>query len=189
MPEKTRQSSEGQGGSNWHLKDIQKLIDLVVDRQLTEFEIEGGGFRIRIRRGESHALASPSAQAVLPGALAAGAALSPVASPNPSAPASGSREPEQLPEPSSSDSAEGLYIIKSPIVGTFYRSPSPNAEAFVKPGDEVRVGQVLCIIEAMKLMNEIESEVNGEVVRIYVESGQPVEYSQSLFAIKPSHKK
>jgi acetyl-CoA carboxylase biotin carboxyl carrier protein len=74
-------------------------------------------------------------------------------------------------------------------VGTFYRSPSPNAEAFVKPGDEVRVGQVLCIIEAMKLMNEIESEVNGEIVRIYVEGGQPVEYSQSLFAIKPSHKK
>lgn len=174
MPEKTRQGTDDQG-QNWRLKDIQKLIDLVVDRELTEFEIERDGFRIRIRRGESQAVASPSAQTVLPGALAAAASM----------PA----QPEQPPEPTSSDSAEGLYIIKSPIVGTFYRSPSPNAEPFVKPGDEVKVGQVLCIIEAMKLMNEIESEVNGEIVRIYVEGGQPVEYSQSLFAIKPSHKK
>ncbi|HXJ93318.1 MAG TPA: acetyl-CoA carboxylase biotin carboxyl carrier protein [Terriglobia bacterium] len=188
MPEKTRQGTDDQG-REWRLKDIQKLIDLVVDRQLTEFEIERDGFRIRIRRGESQAVPLPSAQAVLPVALATGAAVLPAAATNPAVGTSASTEPEQPSEPSSSDSAEGLYIIKSPIVGTFYRSPSPNGEPFVKPGDEVRVGQVLCIIEAMKLMNEIESEVNGEIVRIYVESGQPVEYSQSLFAIKPSHKK
>jgi acetyl-CoA carboxylase biotin carboxyl carrier protein len=84
---------------------------------------------------------------------------------------------------------EGLHIIKSPIVGTFYGSPAPNALPFVKLGDVVRVGQVLCIIEAMKLMNEIESEAAGEIVRTYVESGQPVEYGQSLFAIKLSLKK
>ena len=188
MPEKTRQGTDDQG-RNWRLKDIQKLIDLVVDRQLTEFEIERDGFRVRIRRGESQAVVSPPAQAVLPVTLAASAAVLPAAAANPTAAASTPAESEQLPELSSSDSAEGLYIIKSPIVGTFYRSPSPNAEPFVEPGDEVRVGQVLCIIEAMKLMNEIESEVSGEIVRIYVESGQPVEYSQSLFAIKPSHKK
>ena len=188
MPEKTRQGTDDQG-RNWTLKDIRKLIDLVVDRQLTEFEIESDGFRIRIRRGESQAVASPPAQAVLPAAPGAGAAVLPAAAANPATAASTPAEPVQHPEPSSSDSAEGLYIIKSPIVGTFYRSPSPNAEPFVKPGDEVRVGQVLCIIEAMKLMNEIESEVNGEIIRVYVESGQPVEYSQSLFAIKPSHKK
>ena len=87
------------------------------------------------------------------------------------------------------ESTEDLYIIKSPIVGTFYNAPSPNAPPFVKLGDVVQVGQALCIIEAMKLMNDIESEAAGEIVRIYVENGQPVEYGQSLFAIKPSHKK
>jgi acetyl-CoA carboxylase biotin carboxyl carrier protein len=80
-------------------------------------------------------------------------------------------------------------VVKSPIVGTFYSSPSPSAPPFVKVGDEVQVGQPLCIIEAMKLMNEIESDAAGEIVRIYVENGQPVEYGQSLFAIKPSRKK
>jgi acetyl-CoA carboxylase biotin carboxyl carrier protein len=87
------------------------------------------------------------------------------------------------------ESSEEVHIIKSPIVGTFYSSPAPNAPPFVEVGDAVQVGQPLCIIEAMKLMNEIESEVAGEVVRAYVENGQPVEYGQSLFAIKPSHKK
>ena len=81
------------------------------------------------------------------------------------------------------------HVVKSPIVGTFYRAGSPTARAFVEVGDRVKIGQVLCIIEAMKLMNEIESEVAGEVVRAYLENGQPVEYGQSLFAIKPSHKK
>jgi acetyl-CoA carboxylase biotin carboxyl carrier protein len=84
------------------------------------------------------------------------------------------------------ESAEGQFIMKSPIVGTFYAAPNPNAEPFAKVGDVVEVGQVLCIIEAMKLMNELESEVAGKVVRVYVENGQPVEYGQSLFAIEPS---
>ena len=79
--------------------------------------------------------------------------------------------------------------MKSPIVGTFYAAPAPNAPPFANVGDVVQLGQVLCIIEAMKLMNELESEVAGEIVRIYVETGQPVEYGQSLFAIKPSRKK
>jgi acetyl-CoA carboxylase biotin carboxyl carrier protein len=82
-----------------------------------------------------------------------------------------------------------MITIASPIVGTFYRSPSPDADPYVEEGDYVRKGQVLCIVEAMKLMNEIESEVAGEIVRIYIENGQPVEYGQSLFAIKPSHKR
>src|SRR5208283_401345 len=87
------------------------------------------------------------------------------------------------------DSTEGLVIIKSPIVGTFYSSPSPNAPAFVKVGDTVQVGQVICIIEAMKLMNELEAEQAGQIVRTYVENGQPVEYGQSLFALEPARKK
>jgi acetyl-CoA carboxylase biotin carboxyl carrier protein len=85
--------------------------------------------------------------------------------------------------------AEDLQIIKSPIVGTFYEAPSPGAEPFVEVGDHVTLGQVLCIIEAMKLMNEIESDAAGEIIRIYVENGQPVEYGESLFALRPSRKK
>jgi len=84
---------------------------------------------------------------------------------------------------------EALHEVKSPIVGTFYESPSPGAPTFVKPGDQVEVGQVLCIVEAMKLMNEIESDVSGEVLRVFVDNGQPVEYGQPLFGIRPSRKK
>ncbi len=84
---------------------------------------------------------------------------------------------------------EDIHVVKSPIVGTFYASPRPDAPPFIKLGDAVAVGQVLCIIEAMKLMNEIEADVAGEVVRIYVESAQPVEYGESLFAIRPAKKK
>jgi acetyl-CoA carboxylase biotin carboxyl carrier protein len=174
-----RKSAEGAWGV-----DIENLIDLLVDRQITEFEMEKGGFRIRIKRGET-----PSAMVTAPPA------------PVQSIPVTMEPAPVTLPsvEPAHSsavapadtvaDSTEGLHIIKSPIVGTFYAAPSPNSPPFVKLGDVVQVGQVLCIVEAMKLMNEIESEAAGELVRIYVESGQPVEYGQSLFAIKPHHKK
>ena len=86
-------------------------------------------------------------------------------------------------------SKEDLHLIKSPIVGTFYGAPSPGAEAFVKVGSHVESGQTLCIVEAMKLMNEIESDASGEVIRVYVENGQPVEYGQPLFGIRPSRKK
>jgi acetyl-CoA carboxylase biotin carboxyl carrier protein len=85
--------------------------------------------------------------------------------------------------------SEDLHLIKSPIVGTFYGAPSPGAEAFVKVGSHVESGQTLCIVEAMKLMNEIESDASGEVIRVYVENGQPVEYGQPLFGIRPSRKK
>src|SRR6266568_3480936 len=86
-------------------------------------------------------------------------------------------------------SSEDLHLVKSPIVGTFYESPSPGAEAFVKVGAHIETGQALCIVEAMKLMNEIESDVSGEVIRIFVENGQPVEYGQPLFGIRPTRKK
>ena len=195
MPEKNRQAAGG-GETDWRLKDIERLIDLLVERKISEFEMEKDGFRIRIRQGGNHteATAATTTPTVLPvpvpvaapiqaAATAAALAPAPAASPPDESAAAG-----EAAEPAT-ESAEGLYIIKSPIVGTFYRSPSPNAEVFVERGDVVRVGQVLCIIEAMKLMNEIQSEVNGEVVRVYVESGQPVEYGQSLFAIKPSRTK
>ncbi len=159
------------------MKEIQDLIDVLVEREITEFEMEKEGVRVRIKRGESHS--SNPGRAVASPPLAPPAPVDSAEVPAPVAP---------LAE-GASETPEDLFVIKSPIVGTFFASPSPNSPAFVKPGDEVEIGQVLCIIEAMKLMNEIESEVAGEVVRIYVENGQPVEYGQSLFAIRPSHKK
>ncbi len=167
---------------SWDLKDIERLIDLLIERQITEFEMERGGVRVRIKRGDP-----PGANSAAPAATAFSASWPPP--PTPAAPAAAPVPPAPPPAESAAESLEGLHLIKSPIVGTYYASPAPNAPPFVKPGDVVEVGQVLCIIEAMKLMNDIESEVAGEVVRAYVESGQPVEYGQSLFAIKPSHKK
>jgi acetyl-CoA carboxylase biotin carboxyl carrier protein len=161
----------------WSLKDIEQLLDLLVAREISEFEMEKDGLRLRVKRSlVQEPAASPASSAQYAGP--------PILASSP-APAKTSTATESPPaEPS-----EDLYLIKSPMVGTFYNAPSPNAPPFVKPGDVVQIGQVLCIIEAMKLMNEIESEVAGEIVRIYVENGQPVEYGQSLFAIKPSHKK
>ncbi len=170
---------------SWNLKEIELLLDVLVDRGINEFELEQNGLRLRIRRGggfeSAHAGGIFSASALAP--MAGQAVLNPLpahiensSSANPSV--------EAPPE-----TQEDLYLIKSPIVGTFYASPAPSAPPFVKAGDVVQAGQVLCIIEAMKLMNEIEAEIAGEIIRVYVENGQPVEYGQSLFALRPAHKK
>jgi len=179
-------SRSGEGTEKvWGLKEIEKLIDVLIDRQVTEFEMEQNGAKIRVMRGNHPVSNSVAPEGCLsvPGAPT----LSPAnASPSPPAP-----EPLPVAEPltAETESTEDLHIMKSPIVGTFYAAPAPDAPPFAKVGDVVQLGQVLCIIEAMKLMNELECEVAGEIVRIYVESGQPVEYGQSLFAIKPSRKK
>lgn len=164
------------------LDQLRQILDLVREHDLAEFEVEHNGLRLKIRKDASGApvVAVPAAPALPSGAAA------PV--PPPPAPAAASAPAAAYAE-SSSDIEIELAVVKSPIVGTFYRSPEPGAASFVDIGSTVKKGQVLCIIEAMKLMNEIESEVNGEVVRVYAENGQPVEYGQSLFAIKPSHKK
>jgi acetyl-CoA carboxylase biotin carboxyl carrier protein len=178
MPRKRPTRTEKPSKPGFDLKEVEGLIDLLIDRKIVEFEMKKAGTKIRIVRaggGSMPAVSYGPPSEMLPPAAAS------VAN-NPSA------TPAQTEAPAA-ESTEGLYLIKSPIVGTFYGSPAPNAPAFVKLGDVVHVGQVLCIIEAMKLMNEIESEVAGEVVRIYVENGQPVECGQSLFAINPSHKK
>jgi acetyl-CoA carboxylase biotin carboxyl carrier protein len=179
MPGKsTSRGAEGSGGA-WNLKEICELIDVLIEREISEFEMEKGGVRIRIKRGNTAVeSANPSASASnLPPAWA-----SPPPLPNPP-PTAAAAPVEAAP----AETLEDVHIIKSPIVGTFYSAPSPSAPPFVNVGDVVQVGQPLCIIEAMKLMNEIESEVAGEIVRIYVENGQPVEYGQSLFAIRPSY--
>jgi acetyl-CoA carboxylase biotin carboxyl carrier protein len=171
----------------WGLKEIEQLIDVLIDRQVTEFEMEQNGAKIRVKR-ENSPLPNPGA-----GEAYAADPVAPPLSPLPAAPPIPAPEPLPAGEPltaeAPAESTEDLYIMKSPIVGTFYATPAPNAPPFVQVGDVVQLGQILCIIEAMKLMNELEAEVAGEIVRIYVESGQPVEYGQSLFAIKPSRGK
>jgi acetyl-CoA carboxylase biotin carboxyl carrier protein len=166
------------------------LLDLLARKEITEFEMEQQGVKIRVRRGNAHPLNAGTTNGYVhaPG-------CAPVAAAQPPAPVIpvATAPPTPSPAPAGSepagDSTEGLFVMKSPIVGTFYSAPAPNAPPFVKVGDTVQIGQVICIIEAMKLMNELEAEVAGQIVRTYVENGQPVEYGQSLFAIEPARKK
>jgi acetyl-CoA carboxylase biotin carboxyl carrier protein len=153
-------------------KEIKELIDLVAEKNLSGVEIERSGFRLRIEghRGESNG-GSPVYYAALPAAPAA--ALPPAAGAESPAPSGERAEPEDT-----------LHYIVSPIVGTFYRAASPESDPFVSPGDRVEKNKILCIIEAMKLMNEIESDVAGEIVKVFPQNGQPVEYGEKLFAIR-----
>lgn len=147
-----------------NLKELKEIIDIVTSKEsIEELELEKSGLRLRIRR------ASNSGPTV--SAAAAAPALA-VSAPTP-----------QVPAPQETE--EELFYIKSPIVGTFYKAASPTSEPFVSIGDFVEKGSVVCIIEAMKLMNEIESDVAGEIVTTLVENGQPVEYGEKLFAIRP----
>jgi len=149
-------------------KEIKDLIDLVAERGLSALEVEQTGFRIRIE-----------------GARAAGNGTAPasesLASPAPLPAGSSGVAAAALP---SAQEQEGLHVITSPIVGTFYRAPSPEADPFAEVGQKVSKGKILCIIESMKLMNEIESDVEGEIVEVFPRSGQPVEYGEKLFAIR-----
>ncbi|HKH99906.1 MAG TPA: acetyl-CoA carboxylase biotin carboxyl carrier protein [Candidatus Sulfotelmatobacter sp.] len=158
-------------------KELKELIEFLIEKDIAEFELERGDVKVRIKRagehGVVHAHGEPRYFAVPPAPGFQEAA--PVAAP-PAAAAVPAAEP--APE-------EGLHIVKSPIVGTFYEAPSPGAPPFVKAGDSVEVGQVLCIVEAMKLLNEIESDVAGEIVKKLATNGQPIEYGQELFVIRP----
>ena len=154
------------------LDEIKQLIEFIKGQELTEFELEQDGFKIRIKSGPGHVAAIPPLSASMP---MMAPQMAPVAAA--SAPAAA---------PAVEDDGGELCIMKSPIVGTFYRAAEPGAKDFVSVGDTVRKGQVLCIIEAMKLMNEIDSEYDGEVTSIYIENGQAVQYGERLFAIKPS---
>jgi acetyl-CoA carboxylase biotin carboxyl carrier protein len=160
-----------------NLDDVREILALMRENGLSEFEIEREGLKLRLRK-ESVApvAATPAPAGGARPAVADGPALSTEAS-GAAAEASGQ----------ASQAAEAeieLAVVKSPIVGTFYRSSEPSAPSFVEIGDTVKKGQVLCIIEAMKLMNEIDSEYDGEIVNIYVENGQPVQYGERLFAIR-----
>lgn len=157
-------------------KELKELIDLLVEKEITEFELERGDVKIRVKRGSETVIVSPEARVASPVFLPPESAVQSGAAP---VPASTPLTPKEKSEDA------GLHIVKSPIVGTFYESPSPGSPPFVKPGDTVEPGTVLCIVEAMKLMNEIESDVAGEVVKRLVSNNQPIEYGQPLFAIRP----
>ena len=175
-----KKSARGSEGSErWELKDIERLIDLLIDREISEFEMEKDGLKVRILRRNAAGTLS---------AHPASGHANPVSAPTgeEAQPAPVHHHEKALKEPAAEETADGFHILKSPIVGTYYASPSPETPPFVKVGDIVHAGQVLCIVEAMKLINEIEAEVAGEIVRVYIESGQPVEYGQPLFAIKPT---
>ena len=163
-----------------NMDELRELIQLIRENDFSEFELEREGYRVRFRRGleavtetggsDSTSSTQSTTLSTTTGAEARGSTPAPA---HPGAKAQTAASEDQ-----------DLYIIPSPIVGTFYRSPSPTAESFVRIGSSVEPDTVVCIIEAMKLMNEIQAEATGEVAKIYVENGQPVEYGQPLFGIK-----
>ena len=176
---KRRRAKAAATDASVNMGELREIIELIRENDFTEFELEREGFRVRFRRGvePESAEAMNTAQAT---ATATGAAKSGAAEATPSGVPS---HPGAKAETAASEDQD-LHIITSPIVGTFYRAASPNAESFVKIGSRVESETVVCIIEAMKLMNEIQAETSGEVAKIYVENGQPVEYGQPLFGIK-----
>jgi acetyl-CoA carboxylase biotin carboxyl carrier protein len=176
---KPSKSSSADAFASPEIQQIEQLLRFMTEHNLEEFEYANGELKIRLKKPSVGAAAMPRPLAVPEIIVAsAGNSSQPVAAPAATAPAlEGGR------------SSEELHLVKSPIVGTYYESPSPGAEPFVKIGGYVETGQTLCIVEAMKLMNEIESDSSGEVLRIFVENGQPVEYGQPLFGIRPSRKK
>jgi acetyl-CoA carboxylase biotin carboxyl carrier protein len=155
------------------IEDIERILELVRQHELVEFEIErGDGWKLRLRK------ASTTFQVLPPQMQPAPMAVTPMVAPPAPAPIAAA------PSPAAEETALELAVVKSPIVGTFYRSAEPGAAPFVEVGQHVKKDEVLCIIEAMKLMNEITSEYDGEIVSVYVENGKPVQYGERLFAIK-----
>ncbi|HTW49892.1 MAG TPA: acetyl-CoA carboxylase biotin carboxyl carrier protein [Acidobacteriaceae bacterium] len=163
------------------MKELQELVEFLKQNKIGEFDLERGDLKVRIKfeqecgadvAGLARLLAAQPAATTAPGVIPAVHAESTPRAAEPAAEA---------------EDDASLHIVKSPIVGTFYESPSPGSPAFVKIGDHVENGQVLCIVEAMKLMNEIESDGAGEIVKRLVQNGQPVEYGQALFALRPLH--
>ena len=155
--------------------EITKILDMMREHELSEFELERENFKIRLRKhGGGHWVAATSPP------------LMPAAPPAPGMPAGGTLPSTGAPVFAAADEEMELAVVKSPIVGTFYRASEPGAQPYAEVGDTVKKGQVLCIIEAMKLMNEINAEIDGEVVKVYVENGHAVQYGERLFAIKPA---
>jgi len=157
------------------MKDLRELVEFLKEHQVAEFDLDRGDTKIRLKFSQP---AAPSAGIADIAKLVTAAPVVQAAAPAPATAA------QAAPPAPPADPEAGLHIVKSPIVGTFYGSPSPGAPAFVSPGDHVEKGQVICIVEAMKLMNEIESDASGEVVKCFISNGQPIEFGQPLFSIR-----
>jgi len=155
--------------------EIKQILDMMREHDIAEFELERDNVKLRLRKSAAGQWTPAPAPTHPQNAV-----------PIPAAPQAATGGADGAPVLASADEALDLAVIKSPIVGTFYRAPEPGAKSFAEVGDTVRKGQVLCIIEAMKLMNEINAECDGEIMKCYVENGQPVQYGERLFAIKPS---
>ncbi len=165
-------------------EEICELIRLVGSSGIASVEIERSGSRLRIEGVPRAAAAGGAAAPAVASVPVAAVAPQPAVMPAPAA--GGAAEAGPSPETAAQEAEETLHFVTSPIVGTFYRAPNPDADPYVKVGDFVEKGQVLCIVEAMKLMNEIESDVSGTIVKVYPENAQPVEFGERLFAIKPA---
>ena len=159
-------------------KELKELIEFLIEKDIAEFELERGDVKVKVKRAGQTTVVHTHGEVAYPA--------------YPSVPVTEIRQNQGAgapvappPAPSVPTPEENLHIVKSPIVGTLYEAPSPGAPPFVKVGDTVEVGQVLCIVEAMKLLNEIESDVAGEIVKKLGSNGQPIEYGQELFAIRP----
>jgi acetyl-CoA carboxylase biotin carboxyl carrier protein len=161
------------------IDDLKQLIEFLKEYQISEFDLDRGDLKIRLKFNQQAA-----AQAGL-GELARLLSTAPQSA-APATPATAQSVASSAPAAAQGDSEAGLHIVKSPIVGTYYGSPSPGAAPFVGPGDRVEKGQVICIVEAMKLMNEIESDASGEIVKCLVSNGQPIEFGQPLFSVRLS---
>jgi acetyl-CoA carboxylase biotin carboxyl carrier protein len=161
-------------------KELKELIEFLIEKDIAEFELERGDVKVKIKRAAEPApMPLPDSRYFAVQTAAPGMPAPPLASGRVDLAAN--TAPAAPPEPE-----ETLHIVKSPIVGTFYESPSPGSPPFVKVGDVLEVGQLLCIVEAMKLMNEIECDVAGELVKKLVANGQPIEYGQELFVVRPA---
>jgi acetyl-CoA carboxylase biotin carboxyl carrier protein len=169
------------------IQELKELVEFLKENKIGEFELERGELKVRIKfaqeggadlAGLTRLLGSQAAQPTSAGPAISAPGLIPAVH-------AGSSTPSAEALPAETDEDASLHVVKSPIVGTFYESPSPGSPAFVKIGDQVEMGQVICIVEAMKLMNEIECDAAGEIVKRLVQNGQPVEYGQALFAVRP----
>jgi acetyl-CoA carboxylase biotin carboxyl carrier protein len=158
------------------IEDLKQLIEFLKENQVAEFEVDRDGLKVRLKFNQ------PAGSGPNLADLARFAAAVPSASPS----ASAAVPPSTPAGESAADPDAGLHLVKSPIVGTYYGSPSPGAAPFVSPGERVEKGQVICIVEAMKLMNEIESDAAGEIVKCFVSNGQPIEFGQPLFSVRPA---
>jgi acetyl-CoA carboxylase biotin carboxyl carrier protein len=157
-------------------KELKELIEFLIEKDIAEFELERGDVKVKIKRAGEHTVVHTHAEVPY--------VAVPVQQPGLTAGAPAAVAPP-VPAVAIQAAEETFHIVKSPIVGTLYEAPSPGAPPFVKVGDIVEVGQVLCIVEAMKLLNEIESDVAGEIIKKMGINGQPIEYGQELFAIRP----